>query len=255
LADSAILLLHIRLHAFYRVLRGGSQVEIPNANIVPGDVVVLKPGVLPCDMVILKAERMVVDESALTGEAHPVIKSAIDPTMADVVYDPNRHKSCTLSAGTTISEVGDEEGKDLGLVIATGSFTAKGMLVTDVLSYQRHKFKFDDEVLIVLLILAAEAVILVGLVFVFIAGEYWVYAWFYGMFRGCFFPFKDSRSSNTLQCCFRVMLFDSHLCTWNSVATIATHGLCCIGWNFVSAPYLQTDYVFLPGRNLDCRQS
>jgi magnesium-transporting ATPase (P-type) len=166
-------------------VRGGSQVEIPNANLVPGDVVVFKPGVVPCDMVVLKADRLVVDENALTGEATPVVKTEIDPTMAEVAYDNNRHKSCTLSAGTTIVEVGDEEGEDLGLVIATGSFTAKGMLVTDVLSYQRHKFKFDDEVLIVLLILAVEAVILVGLVFFFIAGEYWVYAWFYGNFTYC----------------------------------------------------------------------
>jgi magnesium-transporting ATPase (P-type) len=178
------------LFGFHRVLRGGSQVEIPNHIIVPGDVVVLTPGVVPCDMVVLKADRMVVDESSLTGEANPVIKSKIDPSMSQALYDYSRHKYCTLSAGTTILEVGEEEGKDLGLVIATGSFTTKGMLVTDVLSYQRHKFKFDDEVLIVLIILLIEAVILVGLVFLFIAGEYWVYAWFYGVFR-----FTDSLCS------------------------------------------------------------
>jgi cation-transporting ATPase 13A3/4/5 len=73
-----------------------------------------------------------------------------------------------------------QEGeKDLGLVLKTGSFTTKGELLTDVLSYERHKFKFDDEVKIVLFILLLEAVVLLGLVFYFLQDQ-WVYAWFYG---------------------------------------------------------------------------
>ena len=164
------------------MIRDGQQVVLANSDIVPGDLVVLKPGVVSCDMVVLKAERLVLDESSLTGEANPVVKTEIDdhPTLSTATYDPHRHKACTLSAGTEIVEVGPNEGKDLGLVIATGSFTAKGKLVTDVLSYQRHKFKFDDEVKIVLCILILQAVFLIGMVFHFIGDEQWVYAWFYG---------------------------------------------------------------------------
>ena len=164
------------------MIRDGQQLKIANSDIVPGDLVVLKPGVVSCDMVVLKAERLVVDESSLTGEANPVVKSEIDdhPTVSASTYDPHRHKACTLSARTEIVEVGDEEGKNVGLVLATGSFTAKGQLVTDVLSYQRHKFKFDDEVKIVLCLLIFEAAFLIGMVFHFIDDDQWVYAWFYG---------------------------------------------------------------------------
>ncbi|KAL7580178.1 hypothetical protein ACA910_012929 [Epithemia clementina (nom. ined.)] len=167
---------------FSMVLRDGKAVTIANTDIVPGDVVVLKPGVVSCDMVVLKSDRLVVDESALTGEANPISKTAVDPSMATMSYDAFRHKSHTLSAGTEIMETGDVEGQDLGLVLTTGSFTSKGKLVTEVLSYQRHKFKFDDEVKIVLCLLILEAIFLCSMVFYFIDEDQWVYAWFYGIF-------------------------------------------------------------------------
>lgn len=165
------------------VLRDGSRLLVSNTDVVPGDVVVIQPGVVCCDMVIVKSEHVVVDESALTGEATPVVKTEIDPTMAGASYDPQLHKSITLSAGTEVLET-NEAGNDLGLVLLTSSFTTKGKLVTDVLSYQRHKFKFDDEVKIVLGILILEAIVLLALVFIFIDEDQWVYAWFYGKCGG-----------------------------------------------------------------------
>lgn len=162
------------------VLRDGKYIAIDNTAMVPGDVVVLKPGVVCCDMVVLAAERLVVDESALTGEANPILKFEVDPAMASVTYNLHRNKTNILSAGTEILETG--EGRDLGLCLATASFTTKGKLVTEVLSYQRHKFKFDDEVKTVLCILMLEAVFLIGMVFHFIDEDQWVYAWFYAVF-------------------------------------------------------------------------
>lgn len=159
-------------------MRDGEKVTISNADVVPGDVVVLSPGLCYCDLVIIKADHIVVDESALTGEATPVVKAEIDSTMSENLYDPQLHKSHTLSAGTEILEVGESEN-DLGLVLTTGSFTTKGQLLTEVLAYQRHKFKFDDEVKIVLIILVLYAIFLLCMVFYFLK-EQWVYAWFYG---------------------------------------------------------------------------
>lgn len=52
--------------------RGEELVDVPVGEVVPGDVVVVKPGeVLPADGV-LASEGAVLDESALTGEAAPV---------------------------------------------------------------------------------------------------------------------------------------------------------------------------------------
>ena len=161
-----------------RVLRGGEFSEISVRDVVPGDIVVIKPGTMYCDLVVVQAQQIVVDESALTGEATPVTKTELDPSTKSVTYSSTLHKSNTMSAGTVVIEVREGE-KSLGLVLKTGSFTTKGELLTDVLSYERHKFKFDDEVKLVLFILLLEAILLLGLVFYFLQDQ-WVYAWFYG---------------------------------------------------------------------------
>ncbi len=147
-------------------------------DVVPGDIVAIKSGNAPCDMVVVKAHHILVDESALTGESIPIMKTALDPTMKGVAFNPILHKANTISAGTVVVEVGDDR-RDLALVLKTGSFTTKGELLSDVLSYERHKFKFDDEVKIVLFILLLEAIVLFALVFYFLQDQ-WVYAWFYG---------------------------------------------------------------------------
>jgi magnesium-transporting ATPase (P-type) len=165
------------------VRRDHTFVSVSVKDIVPGDIVKLAPGVVYCDMVVLQSDQVVVDESALTGEATPIVKKSIDPAMKNVTYVPNLHKANTISAGTEILQV-KEDGMDVALVIKTGSFTAKGELLTEVLSYQRHKFLFDDEVKVVLAILLLEALVLLSLVFYFLQGQ-WVYAWFYGTFRYC----------------------------------------------------------------------
>jgi P-type E1-E2 ATPase len=54
--------------------------------VVPGDIVVIKPGTVYCDLVIVQAHQVVVDESALTGEATPVTKTQLDPSMKSVTY-------------------------------------------------------------------------------------------------------------------------------------------------------------------------
>lgn len=63
--------------AFARVFRDGKQVEIPSHEIVPGDWVVLEAGDrIPADGKLIESFEMYVNESALTGESLPVIKTA-----------------------------------------------------------------------------------------------------------------------------------------------------------------------------------
>lgn len=58
------------------VLRGGREREVALAEVVPGDVVVLRSGdVVPGDGRVLRANQLRVDESALTGEAFPRSKT------------------------------------------------------------------------------------------------------------------------------------------------------------------------------------
>jgi magnesium-transporting ATPase (P-type) len=159
-----------------RVLRGRGYETISASEIVSGDVIVLQTGPIYCDMIVLEGDRIVTDESGLTGEATPVSKRSIRRSSGREAYNRLRHRSSTISAGTELLEVG--EGA-LALVLATGSFTAKGELLTDVLSYGKHTSVFDGEVYVVLALLMVESAVLIPIVFSLLGGE-WVYAWFYG---------------------------------------------------------------------------
>lgn len=58
------------------VLRDGEMGEIPAANLVPGDIVILKTGdKIPADGRLLEAVELTVEEAILTGESAPVLKS------------------------------------------------------------------------------------------------------------------------------------------------------------------------------------
>jgi len=171
-------LTHISGHV--SALRDGDFAEISPAAIVPGDVVVVKPGLMYCDMVLLSSDGVLVDESSLTGESTPVQKTAIDPMDGDVEYSKTAHKKQTILAGTTVLESNEKE-QDLAIVTTTGSYTTRGELLRSIFSYQRHQFKFDTEVRFVIMILFFYAIFGFAMVVYFIEDSP-IYAWFYGMY-------------------------------------------------------------------------
>ena len=62
-----------------RVLRGGAEARVLATELVPGDVALVTAGEpFPADGVLIAADRVQVDESALTGEALPVRKTALE---------------------------------------------------------------------------------------------------------------------------------------------------------------------------------
>lgn len=59
-----------------RVMRDGQSMEIPAAELVPGDVVTLEAGnVIPADVRFLETYTLKVDESSLTGESENIEKT------------------------------------------------------------------------------------------------------------------------------------------------------------------------------------
>ena len=67
-----------RLAARAAVIRNGGRQVIAATELVPGDLAVVETGdACPADGVIIQADRLQVDESALTGEAYPVLKQAL----------------------------------------------------------------------------------------------------------------------------------------------------------------------------------
>jgi len=60
-----------------RVIREGKLEEIPQEDLVVGDMVVLSAGdMIPADVCVLSAKDLFVSQSALTGESEPVEKTA-----------------------------------------------------------------------------------------------------------------------------------------------------------------------------------
>ncbi|MCI8468314.1 MAG: heavy metal translocating P-type ATPase [Eggerthellaceae bacterium] len=77
------------------VVRGGAEVEVPLAQVVVGDAVLVRPGEkVPVDGVVTEGASE-VDESMLTGEALPVLKVAGDEVTGGTV---NATGSLTLRA-------------------------------------------------------------------------------------------------------------------------------------------------------------
>ena len=96
-----------------RAVRDGRLEEIPAADLVPGDRIVLEQGDrIPADATLLEGFGLRVDESLLTGESVPVEKSLNGPQEARSLY-----------MGTLITQ-----GRAAALVTATGMETQMGRI-------------------------------------------------------------------------------------------------------------------------------
>lgn len=118
-ADQAAERLVEATSAQVRVRRPGrtEAVEAAGEHLVRGDVVELRAGdAVPADFRVVRAQGLEVDESSLTGESLPVVKSAA-PTAARVVAD----RTSMLYQGTTVAA-----GEALAVVVATGTATEAG---------------------------------------------------------------------------------------------------------------------------------
>ncbi|HVV69263.1 MAG TPA: cation-transporting P-type ATPase [Gammaproteobacteria bacterium] len=61
------------------VIRNNQIIKLASEEIVPGDLVVIKPGTpFPADGIIVQGQDLQVDESALTGESFPVKKNPLN---------------------------------------------------------------------------------------------------------------------------------------------------------------------------------
>jgi Ca2+-transporting ATPase len=97
------------------VIRGGAMRRVAIAELVPGDVLVVRAGmVVGADARVIDAHRLAADESALTGESEPVTKT-VAATRGDAVLAERRSM---LYRGTTIAS-----GHGRAVVVATGAAT------------------------------------------------------------------------------------------------------------------------------------
>jgi len=90
-----------------RVLRDGSEVEIPIEAVVAGDVVLVRPGEkIPVDGVVLDG-RSTVDESMITGESLPVEKNAGDEVIGAILNRTGsfRFRATRVGSDATLGQI------------------------------------------------------------------------------------------------------------------------------------------------------
>jgi Ca2+-transporting ATPase len=121
-AERAITALSALTAPAARVIRDGRQLEVPAADLVVDDLLVLAEGdVVPADARLVESVALLVDEAALTGESAPVDKAT--------ATDPAASTSSVVSAGTVVVR-----GRGQAVITATGPASALGriaaMLVT-----------------------------------------------------------------------------------------------------------------------------
>lgn len=108
-----------------KVYRDGKLTELPAADLVPDDVIVLEAGdKVPADAVLLHSKGVLAEESILTGESAAVPKEVGDVNDSDNSIG----KSNILYSGTVITK-GTADAK----VIATGLSTQMGK-ISDMLT-------------------------------------------------------------------------------------------------------------------------
>ncbi len=83
-----------------RVIRNGKEEEVMSAELVPGDIVLLNEGDhVPTDGQIILSHHLEVDESVLTGESIPVVKSNQDLCFSGTLVSKGRGRLLVEKTG------------------------------------------------------------------------------------------------------------------------------------------------------------
>ena len=121
-------------------------IEVDSSELLPGDVVVVPESkCLPCDIVLLTGSA-IVNEAMLTGESIPVMKTSL-PHTDTKRYSTSSSAKHTLFGGTLVVQSRSHLANEpvFGLVTSTGFLTTKGSLVRDILYPREIKFKFYQD--------------------------------------------------------------------------------------------------------------
>ena len=143
-----------------KVLRGGVRLEIPSADVVPGDIVLLEAGdMVVADGRILENFSLKVNESSLTGESEGVDKTAEAITAEQVALGDQKNM---VFSGSLVTY-----GRATVLVTATGMETELGKIAALMNQTQQRKTplqesldKFSAKLATVIMIICAAVFLL-----------------------------------------------------------------------------------------------
>ena len=117
---------------YAKVLRGGAKLQVPSAEIVPGDIVLLEAGdMVVADGRILENFSLKVNESSLTGESEGVEKTAETISAGQVALGDQKNM---VFSGSLVTY-----GRATVLVTGTGMNTELGKIASLMNQTQQRK--------------------------------------------------------------------------------------------------------------------
>jgi len=109
------------------VLRDNIVTEIPSADLVPGDIVILETGCyVPADCRLIHSVNLKVEEASLTGESHPVEKNANVRLLPETSLADRQNMVMATSMVLY--------GRGAGIVTATGMNTQVGHIAKMIMA-------------------------------------------------------------------------------------------------------------------------
>lgn len=156
------------------VIRNGKEMEIASEEVVPGDILLLREGdKVSADARIIESYSLHADESALTGESVPTLKSA--ERFKDHLPLAERHNMVYMNTVIT-------RGRGLAVAVETGLKTEVGKIAKQIAETPEKITQFQIEIedvgkkimfitlLVLVIIITTEFLLRTGdLLFIFIA--------------------------------------------------------------------------------------
>ena len=143
------------------VVRDGAEQKIPADQLVPDDLVMIASGDrIPADIRLISAHGLQVDESMLTGESLPVLKSGNNAGDGELLATERKNVGY---AGSTVNR-----GRGTGVVMATGTQTEIGQIAGSLSETPEAKPPLLLRVEEFTLRITYAMVVLIGLIFLIV---------------------------------------------------------------------------------------
>lgn len=139
-----------------RVRRDGQVITIDAAQVVPGDVLMLETGDrVAADARLIKSEDLHSNESALTGEAEPTLKTV--ETVGENAALGDRSNMVWMSTSITA-------GRGQAIVTATGMHTEMGSIASQVSEIEDEQTPLQKRIHSLGIVFGIGGVVLAGIV-------------------------------------------------------------------------------------------
>jgi Ca2+-transporting ATPase len=160
-SEQTLLALQKQSVTFAHVVREGLEQEIPAAQLVPGDIVILAAGSrVPADGRVTESIQLHIEEAALTGESNAVHKSTEKITDINI---PLADRINMVFMGTTITD-----GRGRALVVATAANTELGKIGTLINLARKESTPLEQKLaqlgrlLILIVFVLCAVIVLIG---------------------------------------------------------------------------------------------